>query len=51
MVKALRPHVQTVMDVHLMIAPVDSYIEAFADAGADIITVHAEVGPYLDCSL
>lgn len=50
-VKALRPHVQTVMDVHLMIAPVDPYIEAFADAGADIITVHAEAGPHLDRSL
>ncbi len=50
-VKALRPHVKTVMDVHLMIAPVDPYIEAFADAGSDIITIHAEAGPHLDRSL
>lgn len=50
-VKALRPHVKTIMDVHLMIAPVDSYIEAFADAGSDIITIHAEAGPHLDRSL
>jgi len=46
-VKALRPHVQTVMDVHLMIAPVDPYIEAFAEAGADIITAHVEAGPHI----
>ena len=46
MVAALRPHVCTVMDVHLMIAPVDPYIEAFARAGADIITAHAEAGPH-----
>ena len=45
MVKALRPHVKTVMDVHLMIAPVDPYIAAFADAGADILTAHLEAGP------
>ncbi|MDQ0314431.1 ribulose-phosphate 3-epimerase [Amorphus orientalis] len=50
-VKALRPHVRTVMDVHLMIAPVDPYISAFADAGADVITVHAEAGPHLDRTL
>ena len=50
-VKALRPHVKTVMDVHLMIAPVDPYLEAFAEAGADIITVHAEAGPHLDRTL
>ena len=48
---ALRPHIKGVMDVHLMIAPVDPYIEAFAKAGADIITVHAEAGPHLDRSL
>ena len=48
---AIRPHIKTVMDVHLMIAPVDAYIEAFAKAGADVITVHAEAGPHLDRSL
>jgi ribulose-phosphate 3-epimerase len=48
---AIRPHIKTVMDVHLMIAPVDPYIEAFAKAGADVITVHAEAGPHLDRSL
>ena len=48
---AIRPHVKTVMDVHLMVAPVDSYLEAFAKAGADVITVHAEAGPHLDRSL
>ena len=46
MCKALRPHIKTVMDVHLMVAPVDSHIQAFADAGADIITVHVEAGPH-----
>ncbi|WP_413206081.1 ribulose-phosphate 3-epimerase [Rhodospirillum sp. A1_3_36] len=50
-VKALRPHTKKVMDVHLMIAPVDPYIPAFAEAGADIITVHAEAGAHLDRSL
>jgi len=50
-VAALRPHVSTVMDVHLMIAPADPYLEAFAKAGSDIITVHAEAGPHLDRSL
>ncbi|MBB4303066.1 ribulose-phosphate 3-epimerase [Rhodobium orientis] len=50
-VKALRPHTDKVMDVHLMIAPADPYLEAFADAGSDIITVHAEAGPHLDRSL
>jgi len=48
---ALRPHIKTVMDVHLMIAPVAPYLEAFANAGADILTVHAEAGPHLDRSL
>jgi ribulose-phosphate 3-epimerase len=43
---AIRPHIKTVMDVHLMIAPVDPYIEAFAKAGADIITAHIEAGPH-----
>lgn len=46
-VKALRPHTQKPFDVHLMISPVDSYIQAFADAGADIITVHPEAGPHV----
>lgn len=50
-VKALRPHTKKVLDVHLMIAPADPYIAAFADAGSDIITVHAEAGPHLDRSL
>lgn len=48
---AIRPHITTVMDVHLMIAPVDPYLEAFAKAGADVLTVHAEAGPHLDRSL
>lgn len=46
--KAIRPHVKTVMDVHLMIAPVDAYLEAFAEAGADVLTAHVEAGPHLD---
>ncbi len=50
-VKALRPHVSIPMDVHLMIAPVDPYLEAFRDAGADRITIHPEAGPHLDRSL
>ncbi|MBA3326021.1 MAG: ribulose-phosphate 3-epimerase [Rhodobacteraceae bacterium] len=50
-VRALRPHVTTAMDVHLMIAPADPYLEAFAAAGADILTVHAEASPHLDRSL
>ncbi|MGK9233276.1 ribulose-phosphate 3-epimerase [Inquilinus limosus] len=50
-VKALRPHSDRFFDVHLMIAPADSYIEAFVAAGADIVTVHAEAGPHLDRSL
>ena len=49
--KAIRPHVKTVMDVHLMIAPVDPYIRAFVEAGADIITAHVEAGPHLDRTL
>ena len=48
---AIRPHVKTVMDVHLMIAPVDPYIEAFARAGADIITAHIEAGPHIHRTL
>jgi ribulose-phosphate 3-epimerase len=50
-VKALRPHTKKILDVHLMIAPCDPYIEAFAEAGSDIITVHAEAGPHLDRTL
>jgi len=50
-VKAIRPHTGKVLDTHLMIAPADPYIEAFATAGADNITVHAEAGPHLDRSL
>ena len=50
-VKALRPHSKKLFDVHLMIAPCDPFIEAFAKAGSDIITVHAEAGPHLDRSL
>jgi ribulose-phosphate 3-epimerase len=50
-VAALRPHSKKVFDVHLMIAPCDPFIEAFAKAGSDIITVHAEAGPHLDRSL
>ncbi|MBM6595955.1 ribulose-phosphate 3-epimerase [Microvirga pudoricolor] len=50
-VKALRPHTRKVFDVHLMITPVDPYLEAFAKAGADIITIHAEAGPHLHRSL
>ena len=50
-VKALRPHSKKTFDVHLMIAPCDQFIEAFAKAGSDIITVHAEAGPHLDRSL
>lgn len=46
-VKALRPHTDLPFDVHLMISPVDPFIDAFADAGADIITVHPEAGPHL----
>ena len=50
-VAALRPHTRKLLDVHLMVAPVDAYIEAFAKAGSDIITVHAEAGPHLDRTL
>ena len=48
---AIRPHIKGVMDVHLMIAPADPYLEAFAKAGADVLSVHAEAGPHLDRSL
>lgn len=50
-VKAFRKHVTTVMDVHLMIAPVDPYIKAYADAGADILTVHVEASPHIHRTL
>ncbi len=48
---AIRPHIKGVMDVHLMIAPVDPYIEAFAQAGADIISAHLEAGPHIHRTL
>ncbi|ABL70659.1 ribulose-5-phosphate 3-epimerase [Paracoccus denitrificans PD1222] len=51
MCKAIRPHIRGVMDVHLMIAPVDPYIEAFAEAGSDIITAHVEAGPHVHRTL
>ena len=44
---AIRPHIKTVMDVHLMISPVDQYIDAFAQAGADVITAHVEATPHI----
>ena len=50
-IKALRGTTTKMFDVHLMIAPADPYLAAFADAGADVITVHAEAGPHLDRSL
>ena len=46
-VKALRPHTAKPLDVHLMIAPIDPFLDAFAEAGADIITVHPEAGPHI----
>jgi ribulose-phosphate 3-epimerase len=48
---AIRPHIKTVMDVHLMISPVDPYIEDFAKAGADVITAHVEAGPHIHRTL
>jgi ribulose-phosphate 3-epimerase len=48
---AIRPHFGCVMDVHLMIAPVDPYLEAFAQAGADVITAHLEAGPHIHRTL
>ncbi|MBN9585662.1 MAG: ribulose-phosphate 3-epimerase [Afipia sp. 62-7] len=50
-IKAMRPHSKKIFDAHLMIAPCDPYLEAFAKAGCDIITVHAEAGPHLHRSL
>jgi ribulose-phosphate 3-epimerase len=51
MCAALRPHIKGVMDVHLMISPVDAYLEAYAKAGADNLTVHIEAGPHIHRSL
>lgn len=48
---AIRPHIRGVMDVHLMISPVDAYVEAFAKAGADVITAHVEAGPHIHRTL
>ena len=48
---AIRPYIKGVMDVHLMISPVDSYIDAFAHAGADVITAHIEAGPHIHRTL
>ncbi len=48
---AIRPHIKGVMDVHLMIAPAESYLAAFAEAGADVISVHIEAGPHIHRSL
>jgi ribulose-phosphate 3-epimerase len=50
-VKAVKPHVSIPLDVHLMIEPVDPYLEAFASAGGDILTIHPEAGPHLDRSI
>ena len=50
-VKALRPHTTKPFDVHLMISPVDGFLDAFAEAGADILTVHPEAGPHLHRSI
>src|SRR5579875_3510935 len=50
-VKAIRPHVTIPMDVHLMIAPADPFLEAFREAGADIMSVHPEAGPHLNRTL
>jgi ribulose-phosphate 3-epimerase len=50
-VKALRPHTTKPFDVHLMISPIDAYLDAFAEAGADTITVHVEAGPHIHRSL
>ncbi|MDC7683015.1 ribulose-phosphate 3-epimerase [Asticcacaulis sp. BYS171W] len=50
-VKSLRPHTQKIFDVHLMVAPVDPYLEAFRNAGADIMSVHPESGPHLHRTL
>ena len=49
--KAIKKHIKTVMDVHLMITPVDPFIDAFADAGADVLTAHLEAGPHIHRTL
>jgi ribulose-phosphate 3-epimerase len=49
--QSIRPHTKMLFDVHLMIAPVDGYLQQFAEAGADLITVHAEAGPHLHRSV
>ena len=49
--KAIRPHTQKPLDVHLMISPVDNFVQAFIDAGADIVTVHPEAGPHVHRTL
>ncbi len=49
--KAIRPHIKTVMDVHLMISPVDAFINAYAEAGADVISAHLEAGPHIHRTL
>ena len=51
MCAAIRPHIKGVMDVHLMISPVDQYLEAYAKAGADVITAHVEAGPHIHRTL
>jgi ribulose-phosphate 3-epimerase len=50
-VKAIRPHTKKPLDVHLMISPVDAYLDAFAEAGADILSVHPEAGPHIHRSI
>ena len=49
--KAIKPHVRIPIDVHLMISPADPYLDAFREAGADILSIHPEAGPHLDRSL
>jgi ribulose-phosphate 3-epimerase len=51
LLSAIRPHIRTVMDVHLMISPVDAYIDAYVGAGADILTAHLEAGPHIHRTL
>ena len=51
MCAAIRPHIKGVMDVHLMISPVDAYLEAYAKAGADVISAHVEAGPHIHRTL
>lgn len=49
--RAIRPHIRTTMDVHLMITPVDASLQAFAEAGADVLTAHYEAGPHIHRTL